>query len=47
MLRSLPAGDEDGGGGQVPLGCSEGCPGRGGLWGHLQELHPQCRRLST
>lgn len=35
MLRSLPVGDEDGGGDQVPLGCYEGCPGHGGLWGHL------------
>lgn len=33
MLRSLPVGDEDGGGDQVPLGCYEGCPGHGGLWG--------------
>lgn len=31
MLRSLPVGDEDGGGGQVPLGALA----MGGLWGHL------------
>lgn len=33
MLRSLPVGDEDGGGDQVPLGCYEGVPWPWGVSG--------------
>ena len=47
MLHSLPGRGEEGAGDQVPLGGREGSPGRRGVSGHLEELHPQCWRLSA